>query len=108
MVNTADDMARMQLGMKQVTPEAIEKWKQQHGYDKPLLLNLHASGGKVLTDTIFQKSARMFAFDFGMSNDGRNIAREIQTRMLPSLASAADVSGRIVCLYHVCVNADII
>lgn len=89
MVNTADDMARMQLGMKRVTPEAIEKWKQQHGYDKPLLLNLHASGGKVLTDTIFfQKSARMFAFDFGMSNDGRNIAREIQTRMLPSLAIA--------------------
>jgi len=89
MVNTADDMARMQLGMKRVTPEAIEKWKQQHGYDKPLLINFHASGGKVLTDTVFfQKSARMFVFDFGMSNDGRNIAREIQTRMLPSLAIA--------------------
>jgi peptide/nickel transport system permease protein len=26
-VNTPDDMARMQLGVKRVTPEAIEKWK---------------------------------------------------------------------------------
>lgn len=89
MVNTADDMARMQLGMKRVTPEAVQKWKQQHGYDKPLLFNIHASGEKKVTDTIFfQKSARMFVFDFGSSYDGRNIAREIQTRMLPSFAIA--------------------
>lgn len=88
-VNTADDMARMQLGMKRVTPEAIEKWKQQHGYDKPLLFNAHAEGVRKISDTIFfQKSARMFAFDFGSSNDGRNVAREIQTRMMPSLAIA--------------------
>ena len=39
-VNTPDDMARMQLGIKRVTPDAIAQWKQQHGYDKPLLLNL--------------------------------------------------------------------
>ena len=32
-VNTPDDMARMQLGMKRVTPEAIDKWKQQRGYE---------------------------------------------------------------------------
>jgi peptide/nickel transport system permease protein len=30
----------------------------------------------------------MFVFDFGYSDDGRNITREIQTRMLPSLAIA--------------------
>ncbi len=36
-VNTPDDIARMQLGQKRVTPEAIEKWKAQHGYDKPVL-----------------------------------------------------------------------
>ena len=36
-VNTPDDMARMQLGTKRVTPEAIEKWKNERGYDKPLL-----------------------------------------------------------------------
>ena len=28
-VNTPDDMARMHLGAKRVTPEAIEKWKQE-------------------------------------------------------------------------------
>ena len=88
-VNTPDDMARMQLGIKRVTPDAIEKWKQQRGYDKPLLLNSAASGTDKITDTIFwQKSASMFALDFGYSDDGRSISREIATRMGPSLAIA--------------------
>jgi peptide/nickel transport system permease protein len=88
-VNTPDDMARMQLGVKRVTPEAIEKWKQQRGYDKPLLINSAATGTNTLTDTIFwQKSASMFVFDFGYSDDGRSIGREIATRMGPSLAIA--------------------
>jgi peptide/nickel transport system permease protein len=88
-VNTPDDMARMQLGIKRVTPDAIAKWKQQRGYDKPLLLNSAASGTDKITDTIFwQKSASMFALDFGYSDDGRNIGREIATRMGPSLAIA--------------------
>ena len=30
-VNTPDDMARMQLGAKRVTPEAIERWKIDRG-----------------------------------------------------------------------------
>jgi len=88
-VNTPDDMARMQLGIKRVTPEAIEKWKQQRGYDKPLLVNSAAGGTEKITDTVFwQKSASMFAFDFGYSADGRSISREIATRMGPSLAIA--------------------
>ena len=88
-VNTPDDMARMQLGMKRVTPEAIDKWKQQRGYDKPLMLNAQAAGVGKLTDTIFfQKSASMFVFDFGYSDDGRSISREILTRMIPSLVIA--------------------
>ncbi|MDD3884812.1 MAG: ABC transporter permease [Gallionella sp.] len=88
-VNTPDDMARMQLGIKRVTPEAIEKWKEQRGYDKPLLLNSAASGTDKMTETIFwQKSASMFVFDFGYADDGRNISREIAARMGPSLAIA--------------------
>ncbi|MDD4978288.1 MAG: ABC transporter permease [Gallionella sp.] len=88
-VNTPDDMARMQLGIKRVTPEAIEKWKQQRGYDKPMLFNSAAEGASKATDTIFwQKSASMFVFDFGYSDDGRSISREIATRMGPSLAIA--------------------
>ncbi len=88
-VNTPDDMARMQLGIKRVTPEAIAKWKVQHGYDKPLLFNAGAAGVGQLTNTIFfEKSASMFAFDFGYSDDGRSISREIVTRMGPSLSIA--------------------
>ena len=88
-VNTPDDMARMQLGVKRVTPEAIEKWKAERGYDKPLFINSQASGSAVLTDTVlFAKSARMFVGDFGRAEDGRDIAREIATRMGPSLAIA--------------------
>ena len=30
-VNTPDDMARMHLGAKRVTPEAIEKWEAGKG-----------------------------------------------------------------------------
>jgi peptide/nickel transport system permease protein len=88
-VNTPDDMARMQLGVKRVTPEAIARWKSERGYDKPLFINQSASGSAMLTDTIFfAKSARMFAGDFGRAEDGRDIAREIATRMGPSLAIA--------------------
>ncbi|MDK9725054.1 MAG: ABC transporter permease [Sterolibacteriaceae bacterium MAG5] len=88
-VNTPDDMARMQLGVKRVTPEAIEKWKAERGYDKPLVWNGAAEGLGKATETIFfKKSVRMFAFDFGRADDGRDIAREIATRMGPSLAVA--------------------
>jgi peptide/nickel transport system permease protein len=88
-VNTPDDMARMQLGVKRVTPEAIARWKSERGYDKPLFINQSATGSAMLTDTIFfAKSARMFAGDFGRAEDGRDIAREIASRMGPSLAIA--------------------
>jgi len=87
-VNTPDDMARMQLGIKRVTPEAIEKWKQQRGYDKPLLLNSAASGTGKITDTISGKNPPACCVRLRLSDDGRNISREIQTRMMPSLAIA--------------------
>ncbi len=91
-VNTPDDMARMQLGIKYVTPEAIEKWKAARGYDKPLLFNAEESGMRQIANTIFfEKSIAMFVFDFGHADDGRNIGREIKQRMLPSLAIALPV-----------------
>ena len=86
-VNTPDDMARMALGSKFVTAEGIGKWKADHGYDKPLLWNGAASGFSKATNTIFyEKSLRLFVFDFGAADDGRNIGNEIRTRMGPSLA----------------------
>ena len=100
-VNTPDDMARMQLGAKRVTPEAIEKWKAERGYDLPLLWNAKAAGaGKVTQSIFFQKSARLFVFDFGYSEDKRDIAGEIRERMWPSLALAVPVFlvGLAVCI----------
>lgn len=91
-VNTPEDMARMHLGTKHVTDEAIWKWKQERGYDKPLLYNSTVQGMQKITNTIFfEKSIAMFAFDFGRADDGRDIAREIKTRMWPSLAIALPV-----------------
>jgi peptide/nickel transport system permease protein len=92
LVNTPDDMARMQLGQKRVTPEAIQKWKAERGYDKPLVWNQAASGAKRFTDTIFfEKSVKLFAFDFGRAEDNRDIGNEIRMRMWPSLALAIPV-----------------
>ena len=50
-VNTPDDMARMQLGGKRVTPDAIEKWKAERGYDRPLFFNDKEQGVSQLTNT---------------------------------------------------------
>ena len=68
-VNTPDDMARMQLGIKRVTPEAIARWKQERGYDKPLMFNNAEQGFSKLTHTVFfEKSVAMFAFRFGRAD----------------------------------------
>ena len=76
-VNSPDDIARMQLGAKRVTPEAIEKWKAERGYDKPLVWNAAAPGVAKATDTIlFDKSVRMFVFDFGRADDGHAAWRQ--------------------------------
>jgi peptide/nickel transport system permease protein len=102
-VNSPDDMARVHLGVKRVTPEAIARWKQELGYDKPLLFNGKAkcearflsavtTCHERFTDTIFfEKSVRLFAFDFGRSDQGRDIGYDIKTRMWPSLAIAVPV-----------------
>jgi peptide/nickel transport system permease protein len=88
-VNSPEDMARMQLGQKRVTPEAIDRWKREHGYDAPLLLNTAAAGTGKVTETIFfRKSLRLFLFDFGRSDSGRDIGHDIAQRMWPSLAIA--------------------
>src|SRR5680860_1334270 len=88
-VNTPDDIARMQLGAKRVTPEAIQAWKVNHGYDLPYLYNADEEGVSTVTDTLFfQKSVKVMAFDFGTSDAGRSIAADIRERMGPSLALA--------------------
>lgn len=91
-VNSPDDMARMHLGQKRVTEGAIEKWKQARGYDKPLIYNEAESGlGKVTNTIFYDKSVRLFAFDFGYADDGRPIGEDILQRMWPSLAIAIPI-----------------
>lgn len=91
-VNSPDDMARLHLGNKHVTAEAIEQWKSERGYDKPLLLNAAASGGERFTDTIFYRNTvKLFMFDFGQSDSGRDIGYDISQRMWPSLAITVPV-----------------
>ena len=88
-VNTPDDMARLAIGGQRVSAEAVEQWKQVHGYDKPLFYNAEASGSEALTKTIFyERSVPLLRFDFGFSDGGADITREIKQRMGPSLALA--------------------
>ncbi len=89
MVNSPDDMARSQLGAKQVTPQMIEAWKEKKGYNRPLFLNEEAKGISKITDTLFVKeSLKLFSFDFGYSDNNRDIKEDIKDRMYPSLAIA--------------------
>lgn len=89
-VNTPDDMARMHLGQKHVTAEAMAKWKQERGYDLPLFVNERAQGMDKATETVFyRKSVGLFLFRFGRSDSGDDIGADIAQRMWPSLAIAA-------------------
>ena len=89
MVNTPDDMARMHLGEKHVTAEAIARWKHKEGYDKPLFVNIQAKGVDKVVDTLFYaKSMELFTFNFGLSDQGRDISHDIEQRMWASLALA--------------------
>ena len=91
-VNSPDDMARMQLGERRVTQEAIDKWKEDRGYDRPLIWNADAAGILKFSETIFfTNSLRLFMFDFGQSDSGRDIGYDISQRMWPSLAIALPV-----------------
>ena len=88
-VNTPDDMARLSIGGQRVSADAIEKWKVERGYDKPLFVNASREGVSKYTDTIFyQRSLPLLTFDFGAADSGRDIGREIRARMGPSLALA--------------------
>lgn len=88
-INTPDDMARMNIGGKRVTQDAIEKWKVERGYNKPLLWNEQKTGVQKLTQTIFfERSVPLFVFELGASDSGRDIGYELQKRVGPSIALA--------------------
>jgi peptide/nickel transport system permease protein len=90
-VNTPDDMARLNLGGKRVTQEAIEKWKVERAYDKPLYWNPAARGSAQVTDTLFwDRSVSLFALEFGRadSESAGDIGHEVTKRMWVSVQMA--------------------
>ena len=80
-VNTPDDMARLNIGGKRVTPDQIEKWKVERGYDKPMLFNDQAQGTDKLTQTVFwERSVSLFGFDFGRADNASGAVDPIGVR----------------------------
>lgn len=100
-VNTPDDMARLAIGGQRVSQTAIDNWKAERGYDKPLMYNQQASGTQKWTDTIFyERSVPLLSLNFGLSDQGKDIGHQIRTRMIPSLALAIPtfLLGLVVCV----------
>ena len=89
-VNSPDSMALSILGEKNITQEDVDNWKRQNGYHLPLFFNTEAAGIAVFTQTIFfQKSAKLFVFDFGVSDTNNiDITSQIWERMWASLTIA--------------------
>ena len=91
-VNTPNDIARVHLGAKYATSQAIESWKIVHGYDLPLFINDKNEGAAKITQTLFyQKSLQGFGFAFGQSDSGEEIWPQIKERMIPSLMLAIPI-----------------
>jgi peptide/nickel transport system permease protein len=87
-VNTPDDMARLNIGGKRVTPDQIEKWKVERGYDKPMLINDKAEGVGKVTQTVFwDRSVSLFMLNFGRADNASagDIGYQIKQRMAISL-----------------------
>ena len=90
-IYTPDDMARLNLGGKRVTQSAIEKWKSERGYDKPLYFNAQREAAEKVTDTVFwDRSASLFALKFGRadSESAGDIGAEVSARMVVSVQLA--------------------
>ena len=89
-VNSPDSMARSILGEKNITQEDVDNWKRKNGYHLPLFFNIEATGTAIVTQTVFfQKSAKLFVFDFGVSDTNNiDITSQIGERMWASLTIA--------------------
>ena len=88
-VNSPDEIARLHLGNKRVTQEQIQIWNAERGYNNPLFYNSEENGIDSFKKTIFyEKSFKLFLFEFGISDSGRDIKYDIAQRMWPSLAIA--------------------
>jgi peptide/nickel transport system permease protein len=77
-----DDVARRALGEKAL-PQAIERWKVNHGYDKALWPTAEHPADNMLVDHF----RRMITFDFGRSDaDDTPIANRLERGIGPTLS----------------------
>ena len=82
-------MARLNLGGRYVTAEAVADWKTAHGYDQPLFYNVAEKGTGKITKTLFwSKSVPLLTGDLGMTDAGRSINEDVRERAPASLALA--------------------
>ena len=81
-VNSPDNIARLNIGAKRVSQDAIEKWKAERGYDKPLWFNPKAEGLDKLRQTIFyDRSLRLFTLNSAPATADATSRHEIATRI---------------------------
>jgi len=87
-VNPPEIMAEQHLSEKHATPENIQRWLEEHGYDLPRFHNSDYKFPESFTQTLFwQKMMYLFVFDFGISDATQNnIADEMIERIPPSLS----------------------
>lgn len=86
-VNPPERMAKRILGERRATPERVQSWLRDRGYDRAMFYASNEVGVRKLTETMFvKKSAALLWFDFGTS-DRNNIpiGEELRRRMVPSL-----------------------
>jgi peptide/nickel transport system permease protein len=77
-----DDVARRALGEKAL-PQAIERWKVNHGYDRPLWPSVEHPTDNMLVDHF----RRMLTFDFGRSDaDDTLISGRLKRGLGPTLS----------------------
>lgn len=83
-VQSPNAMARRVLGPK-ATPQAVENWLHNRGYDKPLIVNTKP-GEPVYDSLFFNQMRRLAAFDLGTSDvTGRPLKQVFASGALPSL-----------------------
>src|SRR5262245_34225962 len=69
-VTNPDDIARKAVG-ERARPEVYLQWKKNHGYDKPMFLNVEygvLDGRRYSETLLFEHFRRLMTFDFGRSD----------------------------------------
>jgi len=83
-VKPPQGMAKRAIGEK-ASPEAIDNWLHQRGYDKPLFFNANP-GSKIYDSQFFRQVKALACFDFGRSDiNGEPIIGKLRRGVVPSL-----------------------